>query len=114
MGQVISIAARRPLIHDVRRVEPEQVAELLLALESATDRRPSVFPLQDLAGAPMVAVRLGARGWRLTLDEARLAADALVADMAYPGCVGDAAALGAAAVGAESRQLRRGCGRVAR
>ena len=93
MGQLLHLPVTRRIVHDVRRIEPEAVADLLLALEKAPDVRPTVFAVRAVDGGSFVAVRLTAETHRLTPGEARLAADALVADQAYPGCVSDANAL---------------------
>lgn len=78
-------------------VQPEIVADLLWALEDAPLFTPWTAVARGLGGVPVVAMAVAGRDFRLTPQDARLAADALFAEQAFVGCVEVADALRAAA-----------------
>lgn len=82
--------------------QPEVVAALLLLLEDAPLHPPAAYAAKDMAGAPFVAVRHAGVTLRVTPDDAQLAADALEAEQAFPGCIGFAAIIRGAALRAEA------------
>lgn len=92
-----------------RPEQPEVVAALLMLLEDAPLHPPTAYAARDLAGVSFVAVRHAGVTLRVTPDDAKLAADALEAEQAFPGCVGFAAVIRGAALRAEA--LGR-CGRT--
>lgn len=112
MGQLLHFPRPAGIV-DVRPVQPEVVATLLLALEDAPLYRPTAYGAVDISGLGFVAVRLDGLTLRLNPADARLAAAALEAEQAFVGCMEDARALRDAAAEADLMVRRRQTGRVA-
>ncbi|WP_426041528.1 hypothetical protein [Brevundimonas sp. TWP2-3-4b1] len=81
----------------------ELVSALLLTLENNPAAPCLCWPLRDIAGNPCVAVIVAGVPFRLRPDDCRTAADALVAEQAFPGCMQPAHDLREAANTAEQR-----------
>lgn len=81
----------------------ELVAALLLMLEDNPSAPCLCWPLRDIAGNPCVAVIVAGVPFRLRPDDCRTAADALVAEQAFPGCLQPAHDLREAANTADQR-----------
>lgn len=81
----------------------ELVSTLLLTLENNPSAPCLCWPLRDIAGNPCVAVIVAGVPFRLRPKDCRMAADALVAEQAFPGCMQPAHDLREAANTAEQR-----------
>lgn len=118
MGQIIAFPAKQrvetspfaiPARHGAAPEQPEVVAALLLAMEDAPLTPAFAFGATDIiTGRPFVGVRLDGVALRVTVQDARLAAAALVAEQAFVGCMANARALTLAADAAENAFLRKG------
>lgn len=93
--------------------QAERVAALLTAMEDSPLMRPCLFAARDLAGTPWVDAVVAGRTFRLFPDDCRLAADALIAEQAFPGCVGLAGDLRETANRADARARLYTPGRLA-
>lgn len=109
MGQLLPFI-RPPFAAPAAR--PEVVASLLLAMEEAPLFRAVAYTGLDMAGRIFVAVRADGVTFRLTPAEARLAADTLDAEQAYPDCLTDAHMLRTAVASAASNAVQRSSGRL--
>ena len=81
----------------------ELVAALLLTMEDAPLTPVLCYPVRDIAQRAHVVVTVGEIVFRLQPDDCRTAADALVGEQAFPGCVGAAHDLREAANVADAR-----------
>jgi hypothetical protein len=91
----------------------ELIAALLLAMEASPLARPHCYPVRqvltaDDAGRAHVIVMVAGQPFRLRPDDCRKAADSLIAEQAFPGCVGVAGDLREAAALAEIRSPQGG------
>lgn len=85
----------------------ELVSALLMQLEAHPLAACLTYPSRDIVGKPFVHVVAAGVNFRLLPEDCRTAAAALIADPAFPGCVGVAGDLREAAAMAEAR--RTGC-----
>jgi hypothetical protein len=91
------IAAHRQADRD------ELVAAVLLAMENAPLTPAFCYPSRPIDGPAFVVVTIGDTVFKMAPDDCRTAAQALIADQAFAGCVGVAGNLREAAAAAESR-----------
>lgn len=86
----------------------ELVSALLLHLDNNPLAPCHCYAVRDIQGKGHVAAHVAGQTFRLDPDDARTAAQALIAENAFPGCVGVAANLRETAAVAELRQARGG------
>lgn len=104
---------RAVLAARTRADRDELIAALLLAMEASPLARPLCYPVRQVlnagdAGRAHVIVMVAGQPFRLRPDDCRKAADSLIAEQAFPGCVGAAGDLREAAALAEIRQPHGG------
>lgn len=89
----------------IRSRRDETRAELVAALLLELERRPLApclcYPGIDVGGHPFVIVTIGDIAFRVLPEDCRTAADTLIAEQAFTGCVGVAGDLNEAASIAE-------------
>lgn len=86
MGQLLQFT-RAGRLAASRPVQPQTVADLLLALEEAPLAAMQGAVTRRLGGHYVVIASTACGVFELTADEARLAAHALFSEQAYVGCI---------------------------
>lgn len=107
-GSVIPFQRTLPQIADGGL---DTISNALLAMDATPLAEPIILPARDMAGHPFVGLTIGAKAFRLTPDEARLAARTLWADPGEPGFADIARRLDHAACTSERIVRDRAAGR---